>query len=387
MELRQKGTKADIGAFKQIRVALRWTSSADLDLMAFYRTRDGREGGVYSDNYAGGSLGSLNEFPFIELSGDAGIGGAGGDNREELRIKKLDDFEDLYICALNFTDASSGENRTFSDYDASIQIVTDRGETHTISLDSDRRGTVAVICRLSGGFISSELINDSDVMPLEQFRQTIPGAGEFKIASKITLKGKNNAHPIQRKGGGELHINLNWNQTPPEPQPPKGLFRKLMGGGVPSAIDLDLGCLFELENQLKGAIQPLGDSFGAYDYPPYILHLGDDRSGIWAEGENMKINLEHAAQLKRILVYTYIYEGVPQWSSTDAIVTIRAPGQPMLEVPMGAVADKRPFCAVALLEFNAGQIHVTRKMSFHDGHPDCDAMYNWGLRWVAGSKE
>jgi TRAP-type C4-dicarboxylate transport system permease large subunit len=37
--------------------------------MAFYKAKDGRVGGVYSDNYAGGSLGNLNAFPYIQLSG------------------------------------------------------------------------------------------------------------------------------------------------------------------------------------------------------------------------------------------------------------------------------------------------------------------------------
>ena len=95
MELKQKGTSAQLGAFNQLKVSLVWTSAVDLDLMAFYKTRDGRIGGVYSDNYNGGTLGELNAFPFMELSGDEGVGAKGGDNREELRITKLDDIEEL----------------------------------------------------------------------------------------------------------------------------------------------------------------------------------------------------------------------------------------------------------------------------------------------------
>jgi len=135
MELKQKGSKADIGAFKQIKVSLIWTSPVDLDLMAFYKTKDGKVGGIYSDNYEGGTLGNLNQFPFIQLSGDEGVGAAGGQNREEMRIVKLDDFEELYICALNFTDASSGADKVFANYDARVEVVTDRGEHHTVSLD------------------------------------------------------------------------------------------------------------------------------------------------------------------------------------------------------------------------------------------------------------
>ena len=355
--------------------------------MAFYRTRDGRTGGVYSDNYQGGTLGALDAFPYIRLSGDAGVGGVGGHNREDMSIGRIDDFEEIYICALNFTDAADGGARVFADYDARIQVTTDRGESHTVPLDSREQGSVAVICRLSSGFIASELVNDSRVMGLKTFQAEIPGADQLKIASKVTLKGKGDSFAIKQKSGtGELLINLNWDQHP-QGEKKAGLFSKLMGGKTGGAVDLDLGCLFELRNQAKGAIQPLGKSFGSFDYPPYVLHLGDDRSGAWAEGENMKVNLAHAGQLKRILVFTYIYEGVPNWTATNAVVTVKVPGQPVLEVPMGSQMDSRNFCAIAMLEFDGGEIRVTRLVSFHQGHPDCDKTYGWGLKWVAGSKD
>ncbi len=388
MELKQKGTKADIGAFKQINVSLVWNAAVDLDLMAFYRTRDGRTGGIYSDNYQGGSLGALDAFPYIQLSGDAGVGGVGGDNREEMRIAKIDDFEEVYICALNFTDAAAGESHVFADYDARIEVTTDRGENHSVPLDAAQPGSVAVICRLSSGFIASELVNDSRVMTLEAFRAEIPGAEQLKIASKVTLKEKGDSFAIKPKvQTGELLINLNWDQTAGGKQE-TGFFSKLMGGGRGGGdIDLDLGCLFELQNQAKGAVQPLGNSFGSFDYPPYVLHLGDDRTGAWSEGENMKVNLAHIAEIKRILIYTYIYEGVPNWTATNAVVTVRVPGQPVLEVPMGSQMDSRNFCAIAMIAFDGGEIKVTKLVSFHKGHPDCDKTYSWGLKWVAGSKD
>jgi uncharacterized protein involved in tellurium resistance len=389
MELKQKGSKADIGAFKRLDVSLIWTAPVDLDLMAFYRTKDGGVGGVYSENYSGGSLGSMAEFPFVQLSGDAGVGGRGGQNQEDLSIAKLDDFEALYICALNFTDASSGANKAFADYDARVRVTTDKGEAHTVALDSSQPGSVAVICKLAGGFIANELINDSEVMGLEAFRSQIPGADELKIASKVTLKAKGDSFAIKPKvSSGELLINLNWNQHPPQPEKKGGLFSKLMGGGAGGgAIDLDLGCLFEMSDGAKGAIQPLGKSFGNFDFPPYILHLGDDRTGAFSEGENMKINLSRLGDLRRILVYTYIYEGVPNWAGTDGVVTVKVPGRPVLEVPMGSQTDNRPFCAVALLEMDGGNIKATRMVTFHQGHKDCDEAYTWGLRWVAGSKD
>ncbi|GBC59867.1 stress response protein [Desulfonema ishimotonii] len=388
MELKQKGAKADIGAFNQIKVSLIWTAAVDLDLMAFYKTKDGQVGGIWSENYASGDLGNLDRFPFVRLSGDAGVGGTGGDNREEMQIARLDDFEDLYICALNFTDASASQNTVFANYDARVQVATDRGEVHTVPLDSTRPGPVAVICKFASGFIASELVNDSEVMDLETFQAKIPGAGQLKLASKVTLQAKGDSFLIKPKAAaGEILINLNWNAHP-EGRKEGGFFSKLMGGAKNGgAIDLDLGCLFEMQNGSKGAIQPLGNSFGAFDMQPYVFHLGDDRTGAQAAGENMKINLAQISALKRVLIYTYIYEGVPNWTSTDGVVTVRVPGQPVLEVPMGSQMDARPFCAIAMLDFSGGNINVTKLVSFHQGHPDCDKTYQWGLRWVEGSKD
>lgn len=389
MELKQKGADAAIGAFKQLKVSLIWTSAIDLDLMAFYKTKEGSTGGVYSDNYAGGSLGDLNQFPFIQLSGDEGVGATGGDNREELRINKLDDFEELYICALNFTDATSNSNKVFADYDAKVEVVTDRNETHTVKLDSGQPGSVAVLCKFSSNFMGASLVNNSEVMNLDAFRSSIPGADKLKLASKVTLQSKGDSYALKTKGqSGEVLVNLNWNEHI-QGQEPKGFlskFKKEKG----QAIDLDLGCLFEMQDGNKGAIQPLNQGFakqGSLYQAPYIYHTGDDRTGAFAEGETIKINLEMIHLLKRVLIFTYIYEGVANWAASDGVVTVKMPSQPDIEVKMGTQDDSRGFCSIAMLEFETQEIKVTKLVTFHDGHSDCDKQYNWGLRWVAGSKD
>ena len=388
MELKQKGEKADIGSFKQLKVSLIWTSAVDLDLMAFYKTKDGKVGGVYSDNYAGGSMGDLNQFPFIQLSGDEGVGAVGGDNQEEIRIVKLDDFEELHICALNFTDASSKSSKVFADYDARVEVVSDQGEKITVLLDSRDIGPVAMICKFTSGLVANSLVNDSEVISFEQFQSQVPGASGVKLASKVTLATKGDSFAIKPKvNKGECLINLNWN-VDPDAGKKKGFLSKMFNSG--EEIDLDLGCFLEMSDGSRACIQPLNSGFlkqGAFDKRPYIFHLGDDRSGSWAEGENIKINLAHLGDLNRVLIFTFIYEGAPNWVSTDAIVTIKVPGQPEVEIPMGEQQDTRSFCAIAMLEFKGSDIGVTKLVSFHNGHHDCDETYGWGLEWVAGTKD
>ncbi|KJU85584.1 tellurium resistance protein TerA [Candidatus Magnetobacterium bavaricum] len=385
--LKKKGEEAYI-SLKQLRVTLRWSASVDLDLMAFYKTRDGRVGGVFSDNYAGGSMGELNSFPYIALSGDAGVGSKGGDNEEELRITKLDDMAEVYICTINFTDASKDKDSTFSKYDGHVQIVDDKGESIAVPLDSTQSGTVAVIARIdNSGFMGAKLVNENHVIDMSTFRSNIPGASLLKLSSKIVLKSKGDSVQLKTKadgGVGELMVNLNWNQG--QPQQKVGFLSKLMGGGGGGGIDLDLGCLYELSDGQKGAIQPLGKSFGAFDRPPYIFHCGDDRTGAWSEGENLRINGNHLADIKRILIYSYIYEGAANWSQANGVVTIKQPGSPDIVVNLDNTQDGVAMCVIALFERSGGTFKVTKVLQYFQGHEHLDKAHNWGLKWVEGKK-
>ena len=174
--LNTKGEEAYVSV-KQLMVTLRWTKSVDLDLMAFYKAKDGRPGGVFSDGYPGGTLGSLNSFPFIELSGDEGVGGKGGDNQEVLRITKLDELAELYIVTLNYTDAADKKITAFNDYDGSIIVMNDKGEAVEVPLNSADKGQVAVICKIDNTSpMGAKLINLNQIMELGAFVSTIPGA-------------------------------------------------------------------------------------------------------------------------------------------------------------------------------------------------------------------
>lgn len=177
--LQKKGDEAYV-SIKQLMVTLKWTQDVDLDLMAFYKAKDGRTGGVFSDNYPGGSMGSLNEFPFIQLSGDAGVGAKGGDNEEVLRITKLDDLAELYICTLNYTDASQKKDASFSNYDGGIIVIDDKGESVAVPLDSKELGNVAVIAKIDNSSpMGAKLINENRIINLETFFKDIPGANKL----------------------------------------------------------------------------------------------------------------------------------------------------------------------------------------------------------------
>ena len=62
-------------------VSLKWTTATDFDLAAAYEGKDGKKNMVYF-----GDLRNLNEFPFMQLSGDESVGDTAGDNEETMRV-------------------------------------------------------------------------------------------------------------------------------------------------------------------------------------------------------------------------------------------------------------------------------------------------------------
>jgi len=206
--------------------------------------------------------------------------------------------------------------------------------------------------------------------------------------SKITLDKPNASTRLSlSKGMSDIRVKLQWNTQPAQQK--KGFFASLLGGN--QNTDLDLGIFVELSDGQKFVIDPLqfahdSSRKGALGTVPYVLHSGDDRSG--GGGELILVSGGNIAQIKRLIVYTYIYEGAPQWRATDAHVHIEVPGQSPVDIVMGEQADSRMMCALAQIEVGGGggTLDVKRLMSFHGGHNECDKMYGWGFRWQAGSK-
>ena len=202
-------------------------------------------------------------------------------------------------------------------------------------------------------------------------------AVELRKGQKVNLR-KNRSEAL-----GEILINLNWSQPQ---QKSAGFLSGLFGGGS-NAIDLDLGCLYELTDGTKGAVQALGDAFGTLNSAPYIALDGDDRSGANAAGENLRVNGAHVRDIKRILVYTFIYEGAANWQETKGIVTLKYPGGEDIVVHMDEYGSDKGMCAIAMLENYAGETFSVEKLvRFFSGHEEMDHAYNWGMRWVAGHK-
>lgn len=222
--------------------------------------------------------------------------------------------------------------------------------------------------------------------------------------SKVTLEKRGDKVSLDKrpgKGFGRIHVNLNWNQSaaapPPQPQAKTGFFDKLIGAAAGrgrkgrGGIDLDLGCMFELADGRRGLVQALGNAWGDFEREPFIRLDADDRTGAVSGGENLYINGERFDQIRRALIFSFIYEGVPNWAATDGVVTIAAPDQAPIEVRLDGGGNQM-MCAIALIENRGGSMEVTKlaeyfqQMGGTSAHELMDRRFGFGLRWKTGSK-
>ncbi|QNA87588.1 tellurium resistance protein [Massilia sp. Dwa41.01b] len=225
--------------------------------------------------------------------------------------------------------------------------------------------------------------------------------------SKVTLEKRGDKVSLEKRAGGgfgRIHVNLNWNQSgavSPSTQPEKtGFLGRLSGalGGAPGGrrrsggIDLDLGCMFELADGRKGLVQALGNAWGDYDNVPYIKLDADDRTGSSSNGENLYINGERFDGIRRALIFSFIYEGVPNWGATDGVVTIAVPNQAPVEVRLDG-GGSQMMCAIAMIENQGGRLQVTKLAEYFEqqgrtsAHELMDQRFQFGLRWKTGSKD
>jgi tellurite resistance protein TerA len=140
----------------KIKISLQWKSGVDLDLHAFYKTKDGKFGHVYYGNKSDSLIFNRN----IVLDKDSGVGNIAGCNEENLSIKNLDSFESIVIATnifrfLGFL--NSGDN--FSKYDGMVIVTTDVGDKITVPLTSKEKGRWCIIAKIDNLQVDPKIIN------------------------------------------------------------------------------------------------------------------------------------------------------------------------------------------------------------------------------------
>jgi tellurite resistance protein TerA len=177
--LKDKGATANLPSLKQARVVLQWKTPVDLDLMMFGKKKDGGTFSVFT-KLLGGHEGDLNSFPFVQMAGDAGVGASVGSsgNEEALTIAQIDgSIDEMHIVCLNYTDARNNKASSFSNYDATINIIDQDGNCLVQGqVNSSEQGVAAHLCTLKSSAIGASFINQNKVYDLAGLMQNVPGA-------------------------------------------------------------------------------------------------------------------------------------------------------------------------------------------------------------------
>lgn len=218
--------------------------------------------------------------------------------------------------------------------------------------------------------------------------------------NSISLNRRRPSVSLTKQGAasGHLRVNLSWRMRTSdiEGRQQSSLLRhplKLFKPEVVQAhtqgmvnVDLDLGCLYELTDGSKGVVQPLGNFFGSTNEAPFVKLSGDDRFGS-GSGETIYVNLDHHAEIKRLLFFVYIYDQTPAFDRTHAHVTLYPSSGPRVEIELDERAPEARSCAVFSVDNTKGDLVVRREVKFVYGfQAELDRLYGWGLQWGRGYK-
>ena len=190
---------------------------------------------------------------------------------------------------------------------------------------------------------------------------------------------------IPPEGGfGRIDAGLAWNNVIRIRA--EGLLNRFVKKAKKEGVDLDLGCLYELKNGQRGAVQAFGEMFGAYEAEPFIALSGDERTGDAAgDDEVLSVNGDYWSEVKRMLIYAYVYQGPTMWSEIEPKLTIRFQDH-QIRVSVDADLRDMNICALVLLENHKEGIQATNISEYFPAHPAMDRAFGFGLKWAAGEK-
>ena len=209
----------------------------------------------------------------------------------------------------------------------------------------------------------------------------------------IALTKRNQAVSLtkQSAANGNLRINLSWRMRTSDigggrrgsllRHPFQAFKPEVVQAHTQSMVnvDLDLGCMYELTDGTKGVVQPLGVFLGELNSPPYVKLSGDDRFGS-GSGETIFVNLDHRDDIKRLLVFVYIYDQTPAFDRTHAIVTLYPSNGPRIEVGLDERHPQARSCAVVMIENVKNELMVRREVKFVYGfQAELDRLYREAL--------
>ncbi len=248
--------------------------------------------------------------------------------------------------------------------------------------------------------MSRDSSSQDSLMEATRSRAKFSGHGKAKGAAGYVsdtdddaygFLGTTGQHEIinpQKDGFEKIRIGAAWQNIIVEEA---GFFGKLLKKATKQGVDLDLGCLYELQDGRRGAIQAFGEMHGSYNEEPYISLTDDDRTGDDdddddGEDEIIFVNGAKWPEIKRLLIYLYIYDGANDWAQIQPQIQIRVPGEKPMIVTLHTHKSELSLCAVAGLENVRNGIKLVNYTEYYPGHAEMDRAYGFGLEWADGEK-
>lgn len=175
--LKRKGESVAFTFSGKLKIKLIWGTDTDQDLCLFFKKKDGSIGGVFSDEYRNkkSDLGDLNKFPYMLHMGDNKEPQPGDEEVEQINVASLNEIDTAYVCVVNYGAAIEGEDVTFAEDHARIELQSDSGDYLEVLADSTDHGHVYCVCSIKNNNGENSLKNESRVMDLSTAYEEIPG--------------------------------------------------------------------------------------------------------------------------------------------------------------------------------------------------------------------
>ena len=151
-----------------------WESDTDFDLCAFYKTQDGNEGGVFSNDFRGNrnDLGFLDKSPFMKIAVDEIAPWEVQYPYEKISISSLNEIRNVFFCIIHY---DSAINETTTNFEGKFELISDTGCYLEIPVTTSKQGQVFYVARIDVKDKSFLLSNAQRVLQLREAFDGIPG--------------------------------------------------------------------------------------------------------------------------------------------------------------------------------------------------------------------
>jgi tellurite resistance protein TerA len=161
----------------------------------------------------------------------------------------------------------------------------------------------------------------------------------------------------------------------------------LCGGidGRPRPLELALGCLYELADGRRGAVQAWNGK-GRFDGPPFVQLLEAETAGL-SGSQKLRVNGEHWPQIRRLAVFAFIPNGAPSWRASTIALEISATNRSPVLLELAGGAEGCGMLALTLLENRSQAVTIHRLAQYLPGHHELDGTLGWELAWSVRAED